>query len=312
MEILMKTGKPELAEIYVAKMRYDREYLVEFVDACDSSIGNRVSKWVIIVSTQYGCPVNCLMCDAGGYFKGNLTFEDLKFQLQTVFSAHEEIDPNACSKLKIQFARMGEPSLNDEVLDFLLWLKDRYPRIIPCIATITPRGRDKWFDRLLQIRDHFHDFQLQLSINSTDDEYRDWLMPYPKMSWGWLGAYGTKFFRWGQRKVCLNFAISPEIPVDAAAINKFFDPAYFVVKLTPVNPTRNGYENKLHITEDRIAIERLLLSKCEEFARIGFRVIMSIGDMEENRIGSNCGQAVRRLKALDSGALPNEQFAVSP
>ncbi len=307
MEILMKTGKPNLANVYVAKMRDDPEYLVEFVDACGSNNGDRSRKWVIVISTQFGCPVKCLMCDAGSEFKGNLTLQDLKFQVMTVLSAHKEIDPQKCAKLKIQLARMGEPSLNDAVLELLLWLKDRYPNVIPCIATMTPHGRDRWFDRLLEIRDHFGDFQLQLSINSTDDAYRDKLMPYPKMKWRWLGDYGKKFFRRDQRKVCLNFAMSPDIPVNADRLRDYFDPSYFLVKLTPVNPTIAGSENQLTIADDRSAADSILRRKSAEFESVGFFVIQSIGDMEENLIGSNCGQAVRQIKKLDdSDSLYNQ------
>ena len=138
---------------------------------------------------------------------------------------------------------------------------------------MTPHGREKWFDRLLEIREHFHDFQLQFSINSTDDTYRDKLMPYPKMSWEWLGDYGKKFFRQGQRKVCLNFAICPDIPVDAHGLRDYFDPNCFVVKLTPVNPTSAGLENQLTIAEDRAAAELILQRKSAEFESMGFRVI---------------------------------------
>jgi 23S rRNA (adenine2503-C2)-methyltransferase len=302
MEIVMNTGRLDLAQIYVAKLRNDPEYMIEFVDACDSSVGDRSKKWVIVLSTQFGCPVNCLMCDAGGSFKGNLSFSELKFQVESVFAAHEELNPNSCEKLKIQFARMGEPSLNDEVLDFLMWLKDQYPNVIPCLATIIPRSREQWFARLLEVRDHFSDFQLQFSINSSDTDYRDWLMPFPKMEWEWLGAYGKNFFRAGQRKIALNFAICPEIPVQAAAMRECFDPAYFLIKLTPVNPTGAGFENRLTIAEDRQTVEQLIQSKSREFEELGFRVIQSIGNMEENLIGSNCGQAVRALKTLEFAA----------
>jgi 23S rRNA (adenine2503-C2)-methyltransferase len=309
MHIVNKSGNPDLAEIYVAKMRHDPAYMIEFVDACDTSVGPRQDKWVVVLSTQFGCPVNCLMCDAGGSFKGNLTFDDLRFQVQTVFKAHEGLDPNVCSKLKVQFARMGEPSLNDHVPEFLLWLKDRYPQVIPCIATIAPLGRDAWFERLLAVRVFFHDFQLQLSINSTDHQYRDRLMPYPKMSWEWLAAYGRRFFRQGQRKIGLNFAICPEIPVHAETISSYFDPAHFIVKLTPVNPTSTGYGNRFTISEDRAAIERLLAEKSNDFAGMGFDVIVSIGNLEENLIGSNCGQAVRRLRRIPAETLPHQNVA---
>lgn len=309
MHIVSKSGNRDLAEIYVAQMRQDPAYMIEFVDACDTSVGPRPAKWVVVLSTQFGCPVNCLMCDAGGSFKGNLTFDDLKFQVQTVFGAHEELDANACTKLKVQFARMGEPSLNDKVLEFLVWLKDRYPQVIPCIATIAPCGRDSWFERLLSTRDFFRDFQLQLSINSTDQQYRDRLMPYPKMSWEWLAAYGRRFFRKGQRKVGLNFAVCSGIPVNASAMAEYFDPDHFIVKLTPVNPTSTGYENRFSISEDRGTIEQLLLEKSNDFSVLGFDVIVSIGNLEENLIGSNCGQAVRRLRSMKSVGLPPEHVA---
>ncbi len=182
-----------MAQIYVARMRYDLDYLVEFVDACDRNAGDRRKKWVIIISTQFGCPVKCLMCDAGGEFKGNLHFDELVFQVQSVIDAHPDLDPHRCGKLKIQFARMGEPSLNDDVLKVLWWLNDSYPKAIPCIATMIPRGRQQWFDELLTIRERFHDFQLQFSINSTDDSHRDTLMPYPKMSWPWMADYVKEF-----------------------------------------------------------------------------------------------------------------------
>ena len=299
MKILTNTGRLDLAQIYVAGMRDDDNHLVEFVDACDPVVGDRRLKWVIVVSTQFGCPVRCLMCDAGGAFKGNLNFNEIKFQIETVLAAHGDIDPQQCGKLKIQFARMGEPSLNDAVLDVLPWLQSRYPKAIPCIATMNPIGREQWFDRLLEIREHSGDFQLQLSINSTDDACRDRLMPYPKMSWKWMADYGRDFYRPGQRKVCLNFALCPEIPVSAEATRAYFDPEYFVIKLTPLNPTTAGEKNGMSPAANRGAVERMLARKAEEFACLGFPVIESIGHMEENLIGSNCGQAVRKLRSFN-------------
>jgi 23S rRNA (adenine2503-C2)-methyltransferase len=297
MEIVSHTGRPELAQVFVARMRDNADYLVEFVDACDPTLGDRRRKWVIVISTQFGCPVKCLMCDAGGSFKGNLSYQEISSQVETVLAAHRDIDLDQCEKLKIQFARMGEPSLNDAVLEVLSWLNDFCPRVIPCIATITPAGREAWFAQMLQIRDCFRDFQLQLSVNSTDDAYRDTLMPYPKMSWEWMAAYGRNFYRQDRRKVCLNFALSPEIPVNAEATRDYFDPEHFVVKLTPLNPTTAGQENGMSPVENRVDAECRVARKAEEFQRLGFSVIESIGDMEENLIGSNCGQAVRRLRA---------------
>ncbi len=295
MEILINTGKPEVAEVYVARMRNDPDYLVEFVDSCDPGGGDRSQKWVIIISSQFGCPVKCLMCDAGGDFKGNLTASELQLQIDQVLSAHPEISPSACPKLKIQFARMGEPALNDAVPENIQWLKHRLPNSIPCIATIAPAGRQKWFDRIMELREGFQDFQLQFSMHSSDQSVRDKLMPYPKMSWQWMADYGKQFYRPNQRKASLNFALCPESPVDVEVIRDNFDPDFFAIKLTPLNPTDSALKHTFTDTKERSAADNLVEIKAADFERVGYRVVRSVGNMEENLIGSNCGQAIKKM-----------------
>jgi 23S rRNA (adenine2503-C2)-methyltransferase len=298
--IIQKSGKPSLARVLVAQMGNDPGRSVECVDACDPLVGARRKKWVIVISTQFGCPSQCLMCDAGGDYKGNLSRLDMRFQIDSILADHPGIDPAECAKLKIQFARMGEPSFNDEVLEVLQWLGAVYPRAIPCLATIAPADRGDWFGRLLGIRDRFRDFQLQFSCNTTSPEWRDKLMPYAKMPWDWMAEYGREFSRRGQRKPCLNFALCPEVPVEAGAVRELFDPDRFVVKLTPLNPTAASRRAGLTAAADHAGAAQLVESKALEFERLGYRVIRSVGDMEENGIGSNCGQSVRRM--LESAA----------
>lgn len=292
MNVLHTSGKPELARVYVASLRNDPANLVEFVDACSPALGDRRKKWVIIVSTQLGCPVNCLMCDAGGGFRGNLSSDEMLGQVKAVV-AGSGLDPNACAKFKVQFARMGEPALNPQVITALRELSGLYPGVIPCIATIGPKDSSRWFSELLIVRDLFHDFQLQFSVNSTDEDLRDVIMPYPKLSLSQLADYGQSFYRPGQRKAVLNFALQPQWQLDAVTLHKMFDPKYFAVKLTPTNPTATGRENGLDLNEDLDAINSKMEEKARDMERQGYLVIRSIGELEENRIGSNCGQAVR-------------------
>ncbi|MDP2807173.1 MAG: radical SAM protein [bacterium] len=292
MIIVQVTGKPELARVYVASLRNDPLNLVEFVDACSPSIGDRLKKWVIIISSQLGCPVNCLMCDAGGGFRGNLSSAEMLGQVKAVVTDNG-LDPNACAKFKVQFARMGEPALNPQVMTALRDLSGLYPTVIPCIATIGPKDSSRWFAELLIVRDLFRDFQLQFSVNSTDEALRNAIMPYPKMSLTELAEYGQAFYRPGQRKAVLNFALQPQWPLDAIALRRIFDPKYFAVKLTPTNPTVTGSRNRLDLDEDLAAISSKMEEKAKELERQGFLVIRSIGELEENRIGSNCGQAVK-------------------
>jgi len=297
MKIMGKNGRKDLANVYLAGMRGDPSLMVEFVDSCEPAVGGRDKKWVIVVSSQFGCPVGCLMCDAGGNFRGNLALSEIISQIEHVMLENGDLDPRKCPKLKIQFARMGEPALNDAVIDAIHWLADEFPRAIPCIATVAPAGRGQWFESFLNVSQRFADVQLQFSMNTTDPEMRDRLIPFPKMSWPEMAAYGQRSFRPGSRKPSLNFALSPGIPVEANRITNYFDPYIFVIKLTPLNPTATASENYLQCITENNAAQRLVEQKAGEFASFGYEVIRSVGNIEENAIGSNCGQMVRKFKA---------------
>jgi 23S rRNA (adenine2503-C2)-methyltransferase len=297
MRIIGKNGRKDLATVYLAEMRDNPGRMVEFVDSCDPAAGGRDKKWVIVVSSQFGCPVGCLMCDAGGNFKGNLSLSEIRSQIEHVLSENRDLDPQKCPKLKIQFARMGEPALNDAVIDVIHWLADNHPAVLPCIATMAPAGRDKWFESLLNVSQRFSEMQLQFSMNTTDPEMRDKLIPFPKMSWQWMSDYGQRFYQPGRRRPSLNFALSPGIPVEADRITNYFDPEIFAIKLTPLNPTATAGENSLQCIKDHEKAQRLVKEKAREFSALGYQVVESVGNMEENFIGSNCGQMVRKFTA---------------
>ena len=77
MEVIAKFGRDDLAILYVAKN--NGKYL-EFVESLQPPIP-RENKWVLILSTMYGCPVRCNMCDAGTYYQGKISKEDLFKQI---------------------------------------------------------------------------------------------------------------------------------------------------------------------------------------------------------------------------------------
>jgi len=61
-------------------------------------------------------------------------------------------------KFKIQFARIGEPALNSNVLKVLKELPKKYeaPGIIPCVSTIAPNSTNSFFEKLLTIKDKYY------------------------------------------------------------------------------------------------------------------------------------------------------------
>jgi 23S rRNA (adenine2503-C2)-methyltransferase len=299
MNIVSQTGDAEIARVFVAEFRGDARLLAEFVDARDPEVAPS-EKWVVIISTQFGCPVACPMCDAGGDYRGDLTAEEMLTQVEHAIALHPAARLRSARKFKVQFARMGEPALNPRVIEALRLLPGRCgaPGLIPCVATTAPAASRSWFEELLEVRCTAYEgrpFQLQLSLNSTDAAARDVLMPVPKMVFEELAAYARRFAAHGPRKVTLNFALTEGVPVDPGVVAAHFDPAATCVKLTPLNPTLRsaaaGFSTALP-PESPTRADAL----CAAFAARGFDVLLSIGDARENAIGSNCGMAVRRVE----------------
>ena len=289
------TGKEEIAMVYIVETSSGN--LVECVESVQPP-QPREKKWVLLVSTMFGCPIGCLMCDAGGYYHGKPTKDEILAQIDFLVGKRFPDGTIPCEQFKIQFARMGEPSLNHSVLDVLEELPHRYraPGLMPSISTIAPAGTEQFFDRMLEIKQKNYvggHFQFQVSLHTTDIGLRDQFIPVNKWSFAQIGEYGERFYASGDRKVTLNFALAQGMPVDPGVLLDFFDPGKFVIKITPLNPTYRARENELvSYINPLSAVQKYDIVQALQDS--GYQVIISIGEREENNIGSNCGQYLRR------------------
>ncbi len=296
-ELLSSEGMPDVAHVLVGRVDGCNDQVLEFVDGLDPRHPQR-EKWIINVSTQYGCPVGCPFCDAGFRYRGHVSADVMVEQIERVLERHPPALRLRCRKLKVHFARMGEPALNPAVLEVL----DRLPDLVPspdlwgCVPTIAPNGSEAWFEGLLAVkrRRYRGRFQLQFSLNTTSARQRERLTPYPHQPFVWVSAYGRRFFEPGDRKVVLNFALAAGVTFDPTDVARHFDPSCFAVKLTPLNPTQRGQDTGLN-TVLSAAAPGVMERAVGELHALGFDVVVSIGDPREDKVGSNCGQAVRRL-----------------
>ncbi|MCD6380128.1 radical SAM protein [bacterium] len=290
MKVVSSVGREDIAIVYIAETTGGRG--VEFVESIQPPV-SRDKKWVLIVSTLFGCPCGCKMCDAGGGYRGRLSAEQIFFQIDYMIKKRYPEMKVPAEKFKIQFARMGEPALNPNVLDVLSELPERYnaPGLMPAVSTIAPAGSEEFFERLLEIKEEFYEerFQLQFSIHSTDPKMRDWLIPMGKWGLEKIARYGNRFFRKGDRKITLNFALTEEAAIDSDILRRYFDPENYLIKITPVNPTERVEENEL---SSYLKIGRKNYDRIDKLKYAGYDVVLSVGELEENSIGSNCGQYV--------------------
>lgn len=296
MKIVAQAGREDIAIVYIARMdsQNGREQgrLIEFVESVQPPLP-RDEKWVLIISTLYGCPVGCSFCDAGNYFQGKLTKEDLLSQIDFLIQNRFGKREVPVKKFKIQFSRIGEPAFNENILDVLSLLPSLYdaPGLIPSISTIAPKGGEDFFEKLLEIKKNIYkrQFQLQFSIHTTDSKKRDVLIPVKKWDFKEIADYAERFYVLGDRKVTLNFALAENMPVKPEVLLDHFSPDRFIIKVTPVNPTFRAMKNKItsHIKTSFKEYEVI-----ENLKSVGYEVILSIGEPLENDIGSNCGQYI--------------------
>lgn len=288
MKILSKFGRDDIAIVYVAELSSGKR--VEFVESVQPPIP-RDKKWVLIISTLYGCPIQCKFCDAGGWYNQKISTEDLLAQIEFMVISRYPDRKIPVEKFKIQFARMGEPALNDSVLEILQKLPKIYdaPGFLPSLSTIAPAGREKFFDKLLEIKKELYgaNFQFQFSLHTTDIAMRDWLIPVKKWSFEQMASYGERWFEAGDRKITLNFALANESPLEVETLLRYFSPEKYLIKMTPLNPTYQSVKNNLtsHITRENMSYLAV-----ESLRKGGYDVLLSVGEYEENNIGSNCGQ----------------------
>ena len=299
-------GNEDIAMVYIVET--SNGHLVECVESVQPPLP-RGKKWVLLVSTMFGCPIGCLMCDAGGYYHGKPTKDEIIDQIDFLVEKRFPDRKIPCEQFKIQFARMGEPSLNMQVLDVLQELPQRYQAsgLMPSISTVAPVGTERFFNRLLEIKqDNYMSghFQFQISLHTTDIKLRDRFIPVKKWSFSQIKDYGEHFYAAGDRKITLNFALATGMPVDPVVLLSYFDPDKFLIKITPLNPTYRARENDLVSYINPLSAEQKY-EIIQELQDAGYQVILSIGDREENYIGSNCGQYLRRHlssdKPIDNG-----------
>jgi 23S rRNA (adenine2503-C2)-methyltransferase len=306
MKVKSAAGNPGIATVYLAEM--DNGKYIEFVESIQPPVPKE-EKWVLIVSTLYGCPVGCSICDAGGWYDGPLSAGDILAQVDYLVTRSFPDREVPASKFKIQFARMGEPALNPNVLEVLDTLPSLYraPGLMPSLSTIAPNSTGQFFESLLDIKQNRYTngkFQLQFSLHSTDSEQRDRWIPVKKWSFDQIARYAERFYQPGDRKVTLNFALAEDTALDPDVLLEYFDPRRFIIKLTPVNPTiratGSGIVNA--VTGDKPGSEP---PAAIALRQKGYDAIVSIGHLEENKIGSNCGQYVRRFMENNQQAPPN-------
>jgi len=262
-------------------------------------------KWVITVSTQYGCPMKCNFCDVPNVkFQGNATFEDLKAQLYNAFSCFPDV--KYTDRLNIHFARMGEPSFNEAVIEFTYWLLSakreiqekaglRIEVIHPVFTSMLPDNNAaiNRIEQFAKIKNLEFNGQagLQLSINSTNDEQRNKMFSGMALSLDKISRFAKTLPAPIGRKYCLNFAYASGNECDGGKLSKLFNPDYWMVKITPIHNNQACRENGI-VTINGYDLYHPYKKPEKAFKNAGFDVLVFIPSTDEEDGLVTCGNAI--------------------
>lgn len=264
-------------------------------------------KWVVTLSSQYGCPMKCTFCDVPNIkFAGNASFDDLYDQLTNAVSLFKSVDYT--ERLNIHFARMGEPIFNVNVFEFAAYLAKNRKKvqdklglrtevIHPVLTTSLPRNFGPLADRLWwwcsRIKNNLYSGQagLQVSINSTNEAQRDEMFQNMQIHLTDFAPIASELPEPVGRKYCLNFAYSTDFEVDADYLASLFDINKFMVKITPIH-NNNACRNNGIKTVDGYDSYAPYKQVEEDLKRAGFDVLVFVPSMDEEDGLVTCGNAV--------------------
>jgi len=270
-------------------------------------------KWVITISTQYGCSMNCKFCDVPKVGAGrNATLNDLTNEVLFAIKQHPEVTHT--KRLNIHYARMGEPTWNNAVLGHARKVKEDIKPFIgkslvhPVVSTMLPKSNKKlvrFLQEWCEIKNVLFvgDAGLQFSINSTDDKQREYLFSGNSLSLDEIAEIGKMLPMPVGRKYALNFALADNSIIDGKRLRDLFAPEKFMCKITPLHRTTSCEQNGISTTG---GYELFTPYKAveEDLKANGFDVIVFVPSYDEDNGLITCGNAIL------SGKIPTSKCEI--
>ena len=263
-------------------------------------------KWVITVSTQYGCPMRCAFCDVPSVpWRGNATFSDLQKQMYNAISLFPETSYS--ERVNLHFARMGDPIFNSAVFEFAKWCYTnkrqihndtglRIETFHPVLTTSLPRKYKQLEARILEwcdIKNNHYNGQagLQFSINSTNENQRSEMFAGLSLTLEQFSVIADRMPDPLSRKYCLNFAFSSDYEIDAEKVARLFDADKFMCKITPIHNNNACRDNDIKTSGGYDSFTPYATAE-HDLKKAGFDVLVFVPSLDEEYGLVTCGNAI--------------------
>lgn len=274
-------------------------------------------KWVITVSTQYGCALGldkvktrengCKFCSVPNIkFGGNATFNDLKQQMYNAISLFSN-KTKYTERLNLHFARAGDPIFNPDVFEFAEWIYKNKLQIKadtglsievihPVLTTSLPKRFKLLEERIMRwcdIKNNLYNGQAgtQFSINSTDEAQREYMFNGNQLDLVSFSKIAAKMPTPISRKYCLNFAYCTDYTIDAQKVADLFDKDKFMIKITPIHNNPESIQNNIKTVGGYDSYAPYKKPE-EDLKAKGFDVLVFVPSMDEEEGLVTCGNLI--------------------
>ena len=261
-------------------------------------------KFVVTVSSQKGCPMNCNFCDCPKLgFKGNATLPEL---ITEIMSGVALSGIKHGQRLNVHYARMGEPTFNPNVITSAEFIAQMlmsensdvtFDTYHPVVSTMMPKSNKnlkeflhKWVTTGF-VYGGEDGFGLQFSINTLDENDRNEMFRNRSLSLQEISDIIKELPYPKKRKYTLNFAVTSKSNLDVNLMNKYFDKEKCIVKMTPIHETVEAVDEGYEIVHDFDVYEQFE----QPLVNDGWDVIVFVPSKEEDEDRITCGNSLIAL-----------------
>lgn len=256
-------------------------------------------KLVVTVSSQKGCPMKCNFCDCPKFgFKGNCSLSELLSEITTGVALS---GIKKGKRLNIHFARMGEPTLNSDVIEAAKIAKMIYDGVFeeyhPVVSTMMPKN-SKTLEIFLKswiqtgyVYGGEDGFGLQFSINTLNEDERNKMFNNCSLPLQEISDIIKRLPTPKKRKFTLNFAVTSKSCLDVDLMNKYFDKDKCIIKITPIHETKEAVNNHYEIVKNFDVYEKFE----QPLVKDGWDVIVFVPSAEEDADRITCGNSLIAL-----------------
>ena len=244
--------------------------------------------------------MDCNFCDCPKFgFHGNCTSMELMSEITTAIALSGIKEGK---RLNIHFARMGEPTFNQDVIYTAARIATMvlpgnavsFEEYHPVVSTMMPKSNKHLEDFLQEwVKTGFtyggdDGFGLQFSINTLNENDRNKMFRNRSLSLWEIADIIQRLPAPGKRKYTLNFAVTSKSDLNPDLMDQLFDKERCIVKITPIHETHAAVNHGYEIVKDFDVYEKFE----KPLVEAGWGVIVFVPSEEEDKDRITCGNSL--------------------